>query len=262
MLAMRDRGLLVSILLSVVLGVVAAGAAFYAAQAQGDPAPLAVPLPRIPQRYEIVPHDRLEESSVVEGRLAEVFLEVLAWQPDGSPPLRYPIDVEIVDFKVWHPYGTGTMSMPMEEVARNDVLIQADLLYDQPLRKLQYSMPHRIEGELLTTYVSRMRYELDRAGARFYADVSPLALEGYRLEHFEYEQETETGERLSHIVYFGPLGPKRVLRLEFVTTPELHELARPYAQKIMGSFKAGEKLRDAALTYDASYIALNELDEQ
>ncbi|GEM_PF-2144504 len=262
MLAMRDRGLLVSIVLSVVLGVVAAAAAFVTARAQGDPAPLGAPLPQVPRLYEVVPHEQLEESSVVEGRLAEVLLEVLAAQPDGSPPLRYPIDVQFIDFKVWHPYGTASMSYGMEDVAKNNVLVQADLRYDQALRKLQYSMPPRIEGELLTTYVSRVRYELDQAGARFYADVSPLAVEGYRLEHFEYELEAENGERLSHYVYFGPLGPMRVLRMDFVTSPELHELARPYVSKIMGSFKAGERLREAALTYDPNYIALNELDEE
>lgn len=260
MLAMRDRRLLVTILLSVVVGAVAAAATFYAARAQGDPAPLGVPLPEVPQRYEIVPDEQLDESSVVEGRLAEALLEVLALQPDGSPPLRYPCDVEFIDFKVWHPFGTACMSYGAEDVAKTGILVQADLLYGQPLRKLQYSMPSRTDGESLTTWVSRLRHELDQRGARFYPDVSPLVPEGYRLEHFEYEQEAENGERLSRFVYFGPLGPKRVLRMDFVTSPELHELARPYVLKIMGSFKAGARLREAAQIYDASYLALNELD--
>lgn len=262
MLAMGDRSLLVSVVLSVVAGAIAAAAGFYVARAQSDPAPLGAPLPDVPQLYELIPREQLEESSLVEGRLAEVLLEVLAVQPDGSPPLRYPCDVQFIDFKVWHPYGTTTMSFGADDVAKNDVLVQADLIYDQPLRKLQYSMPHRVEGESLTTHVSRIRHELDQGGARFYPDVSPLALDGYRFEHFEYEQELETGERLSRFVYFGPLGPKRVLRMDFATTPELHELARPYVLKIMGSFKVGEWLRDAALTYDPAYVALNDLDEE
>ena len=244
-----------------VLSLAAAGGAFAGVRTLGAAAPLGVPLPDVPTLYEIIPRENLGETSVVEGRMPEVLLEQLAPQPDGAPPLKYGINVDLVDFHIRHPYGTSSSSPGPEQAVETGVLLKAELQFDQPLPKFMYTIPLRLEDESVTTYMSRTRYRLEQEGATFYSDVSPLAVEGYRFEHYEYDFEIEGGTLVSHFLFVGPLGKKRMLAMNFMTTPELHAQASPYVWKIMRSFEAGWHLREGAQEYDGDYIARNELED-
>jgi hypothetical protein len=243
------------------LSIAAAASSFAATRALGDPAPLDAVLPDVPALFEIIPRENIKETSVVERRIPEVLLEHLAPQPDGSPPLKYGISVDLGDFHIRHPYGTSSSSPGPEQALELGVLLQGEVLYDQPLQKIMYTIPFRLEEESVSTYASRTRYELEQDGAVFHSDVRPLAVEGYRFEHYEYDLEIEGGAVVSHYTFIGPFGKHRVLAMDFMMTPELHELARPYVWKIMRSFSAGWNLRQGAQDYDADYIARNELDD-
>lgn len=242
------------------IGIVAATAAFYGMATLGDPSPLGVPLPEVPQLFEILPYDDAKDMSVVERKLPEVMLEFLAPQPDGAPPVRFTVRGEFIDFSIGHLSGIETTAFPVEEAIKDNVIISGIVHFDQPLKALQYSAPARREGESVTEYTSRLRYEMERKGAVYYDNVDPLPLEGYRFEHFEYKRENENGETVSHYLFIGPLGP-RALVMDYMSTPELHERARPWVMKMIRTFKAGRQLQETALESDPEYIALNELDE-
>jgi hypothetical protein len=242
------------------LGVAAATAAFCCTTTLGDPSPLGVPLPEVPQLFEILPHDDAKNMSVVERRLPEVMLEFLAEQPDGAPPVRFTVRGEFIDFSIGHLSGIETTAFPVEETLKDNVIISGVVHFDQPLKALQYSAPGRREGESLTEYTSRLRYEMEKKGAVYYENVEPLPLEGYRFEHFEYKRENENGEMVSHYLFIGPLGT-RALVMDYMTTPELHERARPWVMKMIRTFKTGRQLQETVLESDPEYIALNELDE-
>lgn len=222
---------------------------------------MGVPLPDVPQLYEIIPREDIGQTSVVKRRMPEILLEQLAAQPDGAPPLKYGISVDLVDFHIRHPYATSSSSPGPEQAAELGVILKAQVDFDQPIQKFLYTIPFRLDGESVTTYMSRTRYELEQDGAKFYDDVRPLATEGYRFEHYEYDLEIEDGVIVSHFVFVGPLGKKRVLAMDFMTTPELHALAGPYVWKIMRSFEAGWHLREGAKEYDGDYVARNELED-
>jgi hypothetical protein len=247
--------------LAVIIAALGAAAAAYAGARQlGDPAPLGIPLPAVPRLYAIIPREDVEQTSVIAGRMPEALLEQLAEQPDGVAPLKYRFRCDLGDFSLRHPYATTSVATGPEEAIETGVLLRAEFMYDQSVKKAFYSIPFRHEGETVPTYVSRTRFELEKAGAKFYDDVSPLALEGYRFEHYEYDDELADGTVVSHFVFIGPFGKPRVLSLDFMTTPELHELARPLVWKIMKSFSAGYDLMQGALKYDEEYIRRNELD--
>jgi hypothetical protein len=259
MLAMTKQGLSVLPVLGWLLAAVAGGLlAFLAGRLTGSAAPLDTALPAVPRLCEILPREDVADTSLLEMRMPEVLLEFLAPQPDGVPPLLYLADVELVGFKISHPKGAIAVQYPLEEVLEDGVLLQAQLEYDPPLKALKYSMPFRKEGESVTEYTARIRQELERKGATFYADVSPIALEDYRMEHFEYFRELDSGEVVSHYSFIGPLG-KRVLVLDYMMPPELHEQARPWVYKIVRSFRPGQLFKEEVRKQDAAYIAFNDL---
>jgi len=254
------RKRLLPTLLWLLLGISAATVAFCCMITLGDPSPLGVPLPEVPQLFEILSQDNAKNMSVLERRLPKAMLEFLAEQPDGAPPVRFTVQGEFIDFSIGHLSGIETTAFPVEEALKDNVIISGIVHFDQPLKALQYSAPGRGGGESLTEYTSRLRYELERKGAVYYDNVEPLPLEGYRFEHFEYKRENDSGEMVSHYLFIGPLGT-RALVMDYMTTPELHERARPWVMKMIRTFKAGRQLQEAVLESDPEYIALNELDE-
>lgn len=247
-------------LLVAVLALAAGVAAYAAAKRLGDPAPLGVVLPDVPQLYEIIPRDELNQTSVVQGRMPAILLEQLAQQPDGASPLKFHYRCDFGDFSIGHPYAASASSPGPEQAVDTGILLKGEFLYDQPIKKIMYTIPFRHEGESVPTFVSRTRFELEKDGAKFYADVKPLGLDGYRFEHYEYDQELKDGSIVSHFVFIGPFGNIRVLSLDFMTTPELHNLARPLVWKMVRSFTAGWDLKQGAEKFDSEYLARNELD--
>lgn len=249
------------VLVVVVIALAAGGGAFFGVRLLGSPAPLGVPLPAVPSLYTIIPREDIDQTSVLQRRLPEVLLEMFADQPDGAPPLRHSVRCDMADFDIAHPYGTTSMLMSPEEASETGALMKAELMYDQPLKKIIYQAPIRQAGESVTTFVSRSRHELERRGAKFYQPTEPLVLNGYRLEHYEYNIELEDGTVVSHFQYFGPFGERRILLIDFMTDPELHEAARPLVHKIMNSFTPGWQIKLDAQKYDASYVGPLQAEE-
>jgi hypothetical protein len=247
-------------LLVILIALGAAAGAYAAARQLGDPAPLGAALPVVPQLYEIIPREEVEQTSFLEGRMPEALLEKLAAQPDGAPPLDFRYRSDLADFSVVHPYAVSAVGTGPEEAIETGILLRAEFMYDQPLKKAMYTIPFRHAGESVPEFVARTRFELESEGATFYNDVEPLALDGYRFEHYEFDDELAEGTVVSHFVFIGPFGKPRVLSLDFMTTPELHERARPLVWKIMRSFSAGYSLQEGALKYDEDYIKRNEFD--
>jgi len=249
-------------LLAIVIALGAAAAAYAGARQLGDPAPLGAALPAVPRLYEIIPREDVEQTSFLEKRMPEALLEKLAAQPDGAPPLDFRYRCDLADFSVVHPYPVSAVGTGPEEAIETGILLRAEFFYDLPIKKAMYTIPFRHADESVPVFVSRTRFELESEGATFYSDVEPLALNGYRFEHYEFDDELEEGTVVSHFVFIGPFGKPRVLSLDFMTTPELHELARPLVWKIMRSFTAGRSLQEGALKYDEDYLKRNEFDAE
>jgi len=250
----KGKGLPLAALLVAVIALAAGVGAFISMRFLGSPAPLGVPLPAVPSLYTIIPRDDIEQTSVLQGRMPEVLLEMYAAQPDGAPPLRHSISCDMADFRIAHTYGTTSVLMSPEEVNQTGTLMKAELMYDQPIKKIIYQAPIRQPGESVTTFVSRVRHDLERKGARFYQPTEPVIMDGYRLEHLEFDLELDDGTVISHFQYFGPFGEARILLLDFMTSPDLHEAARPLVNKIISSFTPGWRIKLDAQKYDASYV--------
>lgn len=217
-----------------ILGAVSA-AAFAVAHRFGDAAPLGLPLPHVPQVVQVEGVE-VADTSVLEGRIARPWLDELAPQPDGIPPLSYPYSSPQL-FTISYPFGAENTIFSQEQFVKNRLESQVNFKLGYPLQSIRCSIPTRREGESITEYAARLRHDLEASGARFYNHHERLELPQYRFEHFEYQLETEGGVDgdLSHYLYIGPLGTY-VLAFDFQTVPEHHEAARPLVDKIMNSF--------------------------
>ena len=238
----HKRKALTGVIAGILLAVAAGYASWDYTRGLGSPAPLGTPLPEVVPAYEILPREQMAEASLNQRRIPEAMLEMLAMQPDGSPPLRYTINCELADFIIRHPYGAQTISFPVEEVQKDKTLIEAIFKFDQPIKMLKYTAENRQEGESVVEYAARLHDELEASGVEFYPDTTPFDVDEYHFEHFEYRREAEDGETRTHYIYIGQLGRSNALVMNFISTPELHERARPMVLKIIGSFIPGWKM--------------------
>jgi hypothetical protein len=165
--------------------------------------------------------------------------------------LRSTYNSERADFAIGHPHGTEMWVHGPAEFAERFVDALAVVNLDQPLRYFEYKLPPRREGETSSGFVSRWQHELQQNGARLIGSMEPVEMPAYRLEHFEYEQEADGG-MLTHFIYVGPMG-RRLLVLDYISEPELHERARPMVEKIIASFKPGWELKKLMLKEDPQY---------
>ncbi|MEZ5339158.1 MAG: hypothetical protein R3F46_12980 [bacterium] len=228
--------------------------AFRVASTDRSPTPCGVPLPDVPQLVTDV-GKVIEDLNIMERQIPTTYLQFMAPQPDGIMPLRYPLDVRRADFSLELPMGTT--SLPMGDSFEEDAVdSQVIFQYKQQLDYIKISMPPRYEGESITDFVARARKDYEGLGASFRPGKDPLEFNGMIFQHFEYSRPTQyeaeaPPKDMSHYIYFAPAG-SRVLVMDFLTTPERHEEARPLVEKIMRSIEPGERfLQQMQLEYPA-----------
>ena len=243
-------------LLQVIVTVVLAVSAYSFANQDRSPAPCGVPLPPVPSLITLADKD-FTDASIMKGRIPEPYLQFMAPQPDGVMPLRYPLDVVRCNFKMLLPMGTT--SLPMGDSFLNDAIdSQVVFKFDQQLDFIKISLPMREEGESVIGFATRARQDYEKLGAEFLPAADPLELNGLLFQHFEFRRMTELvkGEPerdVSHYVYFAPAGV-RVLVMDFMTTPQRHEAARPLVEKMMRSIDPGERfLEQLRLEYPSKF---------
>lgn len=217
-----------------------------------QPAPLGEPLPPVKMQWEIISREEADEASVIEKRTPDVWLEFLAFQPDGTPPLRTTYNSERANFSIGHFHGTEMWVHGPAEFAERFVDAMALVRLDQPLVRFEYRLPPRRVGEKVHEYVARWQHQLQDAGGELVGNFEPVEYPAYKFEHFEYTLSNDEGDSVSHFIYAGPFG-RRVLVLDYVTMPELHERARPFVEKILTSFKPGWELKKLMLKEDPRY---------
>jgi hypothetical protein len=228
------------------------GAAFLLARQTASPAPLGVPLP-IPHSRFVTTGFKPDEADVMAGRIPPPWLEYLAPEPDGTLPLRYPYTSARGGFTIKHPFGATIMEDPGQNFDKTNEDALCLFSYNQPLKKIRYVMPLRQPGEQATEVAARLRYELQQKGAQLVPGRSDrLELPRYRFEHLEYTTKGDAGPEY-HVDYLGPLGKRRVLLIDFVTTPELAEPAQRQIDKIMQSFTPELQLAEVMLLEDPAY---------
>lgn len=246
--ASNGKALPLALAAAVLLGL---AAAFGVNRAVASPSPFGTPLPALPAPLYESEGVSVNDTSVIDGRIAPELLHVLAFQPDGAPPLRYPYPSEHGDFDMQFVTGTESVIFDNASFLKDGIESQANVKFKQPLRLVKISLLLRPEGESLTTYVSRICNDLRRQGAEFYPDTKPLELPAYRFEHFEHKREVD-GAMISNFTYVGPYG-RYVVVIQFSTLPEMHERCRPYVEKSMRSFEPGWKSKKAMLMEDPTY---------
>lgn len=237
----QTRNKLAATLSKAVFAVVVIGVAFLAPRYYGDPAPLGVPLPPVKYMFQtegIGPN----ETSVNEKKVTANWLEFLAPQPDGSPPLRYQFDSSGADFEIWHPLGVEAVVLPPEQQQETSALAIATVKLDQPLYAIKYSLPRRQDGESLAQYAGRVKSGMEAKGAQFFGDMGEFKVTGYKFVTLEYQRETEDIGLLYHFLYIGPYGPNALV-IDFSALPEHVDAARPYVKKIISSFKPKSELK-------------------
>ena len=232
-----------SLLLQLVLTLLASWLAFSIASKDRSQTPCGTPLPEVPVLVERTDTD-FDNISVMQGRIPDEYLQFLAPQPDGAMPLRYPHDVYRSDFSMMLPMGCTTI--PLGDTFEEDAIdSQVIFKFDQQLDYIKISLPMREEGESVSEFVARARHDYEQLGAEFRENTEALEMDGMLFQHFEYDRltqyaEDEPEQEVSHYVYFGPAGV-RALVIDFITTPERHELARPVVEKIMRSIEPGDR---------------------
>ncbi|MCB1186219.1 hypothetical protein KDL29_03550 [bacterium] len=240
------------LLLQLLVTAVGAWAAYSYLGQDRSPAPCGTPLPDIPQVVTDIGDDT-EGMSIRQGLIPTNYLDFMAPQPDGTMPLRYPLDVYRCDFDLKLPMGTT--SLPMGDSFYEDAVdSQVVFQYEQQLDYMKISLPMRQEGESVTEFVARARSDYEGIGATFKGGTDPLKFDGMIFQHFEFERETQyekdgPSRNISHYVYFGPAG-NRVLVIDFLTTPDRHAEAKPLVEKIMRSISPGNRfLEQMAIEY-------------
>jgi hypothetical protein len=233
--------------------VVAAGAVYAGSRYFTEPAPLGVPLPPVRNTFTILPRDQIQDTSWNKRTTVSAFLEFMAPQPDGMPPLRWPYESTIGDFTIWHPHGTELTNMG--DVDANGVITEgwAVVHYDWPLKEFIYQYAPRKTGERVTEFVARYEHELTANGATLIGNHDTLDLPAYQFQHFEYQEaQPVDGQTISHYIYIGPFG-RRAIVLNFTCLADQHEAARPLIAKIMASFTPGWELKKLMLKEDLNY---------
>ena len=237
--------------------------AFRIASTDRSPAPCGVPLPEVPQLVTDV-GTVIEDMNISAREIPTTYLQFMSPQPDGIMPLRYPLEVRRADFSLELPMGTT--SLPMGDSFEEDsVDSQVVFQYKQQLDYIKISMPPRQEGESVTDFVARARKDYEGIGATFRQEKDPLEFNGMIFQHFEYSRPTQyeadaPPKDMSHYIYFAPAGP-RVLVMDFLTTPDRHEEARPLVEKIMRSIEPGERfLKQMQLEYPESLASTSQLE--
>lgn len=249
----KSRALAIQAVVTLVL---AWGAWSYASQDRSE-VPCGVPIPEIPQ---LVTSEGVgfENASIADGRIPEDYLQFMAPQPDGAMPLRYPLEIIRSDISMKLPMGTTTLPMGDDTFQEDAIDSQVVFKWNQQLDFIKVSLPRREPGESVEQFVARARSDYGEIGAEFYPQDEPLEVDGMLFQHFEYKRFTSyegSGPEMdvSHYVYFAPAGV-RVLVLDFLTTPERHETARPLVEKIMRSIRPGDRfLEQMELEYPGKF---------
>jgi hypothetical protein len=206
-------------------------------------APLGAALPPVPgPLFEILPAERTADTSFAEKRTIAPWLDKLAPQSDGLPPLITAFQNEVGDFTIMNPYGAQSVVFSGEEILKDGVLAQTAYQFELPLRVIKYSVPTRNEGETLAQYRDRLRSEMAALGAEIVEADVDAHVDFYPFEQLQFKRESEQDGPAGHYVFIGPLG-RRALVIDMITTRELFEEAAPLAEKIIRSFKPGNRLK-------------------
>jgi hypothetical protein len=241
-----------------------AGGAFAGRRLFSEPAPLGVPLPPVRQLFTILPREQADETSWLERKTADAWLEFLAPQPDGLPPLRWPYMSPLADFTISLPHGAEVSQL--NSVDANGVVTEAigELHYGWPIIRFSFQLVPRRDAETVTEFTARFEHELTASGSELIGQHEPFALPAYQFQHFEY-REGAAAENVpeSHYIYVGPCG-RRVVLMDFVCLDQQHEAARPLLEKILKSFTPGWELKKLMLKEDPGYgeLAGTPLGEQ
>ncbi len=227
----------------VILTLALAWLAFNYAGQDRSPTPCGTPLPEIPQIVTDIGED-FERISVAKGLIPTSYLQFMAPQPDGTMPLRYPLDVFRCDMRMMLPMGTTSLPMG-DSFELDDIDSQVVFNYEQQLDYIKISMPKRNPDESVLEFSKRAHRDYLELGANFRPDRETLKLDGMIFQGFEYDRPTKYSMDgvemdVSHYIYMAPVG-ERVLVLDFLTTPERHESARPLVEKMMRSINPGRR---------------------
>jgi hypothetical protein len=246
-----------SVMLQIVLTLVLAASAYLLAHRDRSAAPCGAPLPDIPVLLSLA-SENFEDVSIIEKRIPAAYLQFMAPQPDGVMPMRYPLEVVRSNLTLQLPMGATSIPMADDTFYKDSIDSQVVFKFDQQLDFIKLSLPLRESGESVTDFVARSRHDYEQLGASFLPDKDPLELPGMLFQHFEYARpvsfrEGEPERDVSHYIYFAPAGV-RVLVVDFMTTTERHESARPLVEKIMRSISPGERfLEQMQLEYPQQF---------
>ncbi len=242
-----------------------AGGAWAGSRWFAAPSPFGAPLPAPrPYIFTIVPREQVEEVSWPKRVTIEAWLEFMAPQPDGFPPLRWPFHSELGDYTISLPQCARTSVV--ESMDEHGIVTDAwgQLQYDWPLESFIFQMSPRKDGETAAEFTARYQHDLTKSGTKLIGSLDPVELPVYRFQHFEYqEQEPVDGVTYSHYIYIGPFG-SRVLVFDFVCEAESHEAARGLIAKVLSSFTPGWELKKIMLHEDPQYgdLAGSKIAEQ
>lgn len=233
-----------SILLQLALTAALALAAYSFAHRDRAAVPCGAALPEVPVLLSLASED-FEDASIIDKCIPAAYLQFMAPQPDGVMPLRYPLEVLRSDLTLQLPMGATSLPMGDDTFYKDAIDSQVVFKFDQQLDFIKISLPLRQTDESVTEFVARARHDYEQLDAEFLPGKDPLELPDMLFQHFEYIRPTSfrDGEPLrdvSHYIYFAPAGV-RVLIIDFMTTTERHDSARPLVEKIMRSIAPGER---------------------
>jgi hypothetical protein len=234
------------------LALLLGGGAFLLARRTASPAPLGIPLPK-PQPRFVTDGVKPNGSDFIKGRIARAYLEFLAPEPDGTIPLRYTYRSGRGGFAIRHPMGATLLEDDNASFDKTQEDADCTLNFDQPLKEIRYSLPLRQDGEKVTEYVARKKYEAQQKGGKLVpGQDQELKFPRYRFEHCEFTM-LEGGANVYHVWYVGPMGARRVLLIDFMTTEDLIGQARNQIDRIMQSFQPTLDLAEVMLLEDPTY---------
>jgi hypothetical protein len=231
-----------------------------------SPAPFGAPLPPIGTLLNTEGID-FKHTDVLERRIPPPYVEFLAPQPDGTPPLKISYTSQRGGFSLRLPHGSETTQLDPQSFARDSVDALIQFHFNQPLQEVVVTLPGRKDGETVSEFAARLRFEFLRLGWEpVDTGEKELDLPRYRFARLEAvvhppraaqagggtaAQADAAGDQ-QRIWYVGPLG-ERLLVVEFSAKRENAELARNQAAKIMSSFSPSFDLAIAMLEEDPKY---------
>lgn len=235
-----------------------AAAGFAATRSLASPAPFGTALPLSTPIIESEAVD-YGATDFLARRIPPAWLDSLAPQPDGTPPLHHGYRSERGSFSIRHPRGFEVTQPGAADFRQADVDAYVQVHHNQPLQSITYSMPGRANGERVTEFASRMRHEIVQLGGTVNPERKVLELPRYRFEVLELSYHLDSGkpgeagaQQRERVWYVGPLGA-RLLVAEFALNPAAPELGRAQAAKIMQSFSPGINLALLMLEEDPDY---------